>query len=822
MAALLAIVSCSKESDLEINDLRADDLTFKATFEGSDSRVSIAEDGEGYKLAWSDDDQIAIYTRINKTKYAYNPDTQVFTKASDNSGARLEDYYYAVFPYSAASQVINDGVVTVDMPSVQAYVEKSFGKEANTMVAVCPKPAEASSEPVQLEFKNVAGYMRLYLYGEDITVKSIELTGNNDELLSGAANVGIIPDAMPEFTWVSTIGKKIILNCPEGVKLGTTAETATEFWFVVPPTTFEKGFSVRITDATDRVMLKTTESKVEVARNTVESMAALAVEYADADPNLLFDAQFNLDGTVTDRGFYNVEIERVVDANGKTPYMYTYTHPDYPHNNIVKFLRAASNIGDNNGGVGYTDNFYRANVTDKEDMWAKLQDGFTWEYIAYTPSDAWDIWAQPCGSNTFSILRKGQYHGNTFHLRPNGGQFTSSTPFTAGEFHHIVYIFDKAGETVYMYMDGVKKNSVGVSSLNETNYITIGGEPYKTSGAIHQPWSGDIAMMRIYDQVMTAEEVALRYESLSIPKKAVAQEVPKPMFDAKFNEDGTAENVGSMTSLTIETKANAELLNVVTNAGFTHNNIAKFSHEHKSSPESGYYLVDYSTNDEFKSKMTDGFYTLEVILSYDLALNTPYCGTNARAKAFGGDYERDWAANAGFDVIEGDENNVWPGFGIWYNQQRDSFISAAADSADSKPRCGNADSYSCVHKNYISQYIASKQYYHIVAVYDMYNHTNAIYVNGFLNNEGNEEHKGLGRTNLIGVNGALKLPDAAPNQQFYIGGDVEYFSGVPKLQNTWNGGVARARIYDEALSADQIATLYDEIKDGLEALNAAE
>jgi hypothetical protein len=148
-----------------------------------------------------------------------------------------------------------------------------------------------------------------------------------------------------------------------------------------------------------------------------------------------------------------------------------------------------------------------------------------------------------------------------------------------------------------------------------------------------------------------------------------------------------------------------------------------------------------------------------------------------------------------------------------------AFVSAAADSSDAKPRCGNADSYAAVHSNYVKTDIHSKQYYHIVAVYDVYNHTNTIYVNGCLNNEGNAEYKGLGRTNLVGVNGVLKLPDAAVNQQFYIGGDVEYFSGVPKLQNTWNGGVAMARIYDEALSSEQVALLYAEIEAGLNGLN---
>ena len=823
MAALLAIVACSKNDALETPVNMGDDLVFKASFEGADSRVSISENGDGFKLAWSAADELAVYTRKTKTKYAYNPEKDVFTRASNNVGAVLTDYYYAVYPYNAASQVItDDGVISLDMPNVQQYEVNSFGVGANTMVASCPKPAETLTEPVQLSFVNVAGYLRLYLYGNDVTVKSIELKGNDGELLSGAASVKIIPDGAPELSWIAATGHSILLNSKEGVKVGSSAEEATAFWLVVPPTTFEKGFTVKIMASDGRAMVKSMDSKFEITRNIVETMNPLKIEFPEVDPNVIFDARFNLDGTATDKGYYGVDIVRMVDENGETPYMYTYTHPEYPHNNIVKFTRSASNIGDHNGG-GYRNNYYCADISGVAELQNKLQDGFTWEYIAYTPSDAWDIWAQPCGSNTFSILRKGAYHNNTFHVRVNYGQWSSSAPFTAGTFHHIMYVFNKDEQGVVLYIDGEKKSTGDCEALNETSYITIGGEPLKYNniftGAIHQPWSGDIAMMRIYDEPMTAEEVAARYDVLTIPEKPIMQEVPTPMFDAKFNADGTAENVGSLTSLSIETKANAELLEVVSNAGYTHNNIAKFKHEFKSSPEDGYYMIDYSLNDEFKSKMTDGFYTLEAILSYDLALDTPKCATNSRAKAFGGDYERDWASKAGFDVIEDDANNSWPGFGIWYNQQRDAFISAAADSGDSKARCGNADSYSCVHKSYISKYVASKKYFHIVAVYDMYNHTNAIYVNGFLNNEGNEEHKGLGRTNLLSVNGGLKLPDAAVNQQFYIGGDVEYFGGVPKLQNTWNGGIAMARIYDEALSPEQIATLYAEIEVGLNELN---
>ena len=108
----------------------------------------------------------------------------------------------------------------------------------------------------------------------------------------------------PEITWVSTHGQSVVLDCGEGVELGTTADEATEFWFVLPPVSFEEGFKIRVTDIEGRVMQKVTENKLAVSRNTVESMAALPVEFPKVDESLLLDVQFNVDGTASDNGKY--------------------------------------------------------------------------------------------------------------------------------------------------------------------------------------------------------------------------------------------------------------------------------------------------------------------------------------------------------------------------------------------------------------------------------------------------------------------------------------------------------------------------------------
>ena len=93
MMALVAIVSCSKESAVETPGGSVDALTFKASFENAGSRVSVSEEGGAYKMAWSSNDELAIYTRKTKTRYTYDPTNDVFTKSGFNSGPSLTTHY---------------------------------------------------------------------------------------------------------------------------------------------------------------------------------------------------------------------------------------------------------------------------------------------------------------------------------------------------------------------------------------------------------------------------------------------------------------------------------------------------------------------------------------------------------------------------------------------------------------------------------------------------------------------------------------------------------------------------------------------------------
>lgn len=773
IAAILALVACSKSEEAEVSVLVADDLTFKASFEGNDSRVSISEDGDGFKMAWSDDDEIAIYTRVNKTKYAYDPAAQVFTKVSDNAGARLEDYYYSVYPYTAASQKINAGTVSLDMPITQKYAVNSFGKGANTMVAICPKPTEASSEPVELQFKNVAGYLRLYLYGDNITIKSIELKGNNDEILAGQANVAIAEGVAPDFSWAAASGKTLLLSCDEGVKIGSSAAEATAFWFVVPPTVFEDGFKIRVTDSTGRVMQKSLDTKFEIKRNIVETMEPLAVEYSSVNENLIMDIQFNEDGSATDNGKYYMD---VIAHPGQG--MATVDDENYPYGKVVKFTNCD---GENNAQI--TDSFYSIDYSNVIGFQNDLsdEDGFTLEMVVkhgILSRAGQHPWQNPASSNTFGVFLKGVDTSSNFGWMAAryASNDANSNPFTdaanlnyspyLNKYYHYTYVYDKANSKVVFYCDGeFIREITDIAEIGAGNRFAIGGFPTSTSVVEHS-FTGSVALVRMYDAAMTSAEAKARYEELDIP--STAKPVGQPLFDAQFNADGTAENVGT-ANVTIETKPNATVLTTKQKGGQYVANFHRDSKHNQACPD-GFYLVDYSSNADFIGKLEDG-YTMEVLCKVN-----PYEGdfwSKVMSTTTSGIHHQ-----GAYSV----ETEAWC-WGMYGNGKPDEWNSGFG--------------WGSFRKNFLWGPKVTNTYEHVVMVWNAESNVFTLYVNG--------------KYAL-----SCACPAAANVGTLLAVGGIPYTN--KNVYHPFVGEVAVARIYDEMMTHHQVLERLEELKPTLDAL----
>ena len=235
---------------------------------------------QGKYLRWHAGDEISFFPVTYNMQYQFQGETGdnngAFKKLTTDLVAGNElNNNYAVYPYKKSTAMSDEGVISFDLPAEQGYAEDSFGLGANTMVAIT-----SGKDDNILRFKNACGYLKLNLYGEDVCVKSIMLKGNNDEKIAGAATITAIYGNDPVIAMNEEATTTITLDCGDGVALGTTEEPATAFWFVIPATTFEEGFTVTVTDTKGGVFEKSTTSSLTIERNHIQPMKALEVEYA--------------------------------------------------------------------------------------------------------------------------------------------------------------------------------------------------------------------------------------------------------------------------------------------------------------------------------------------------------------------------------------------------------------------------------------------------------------------------------------------------------------------------------------------------------------
>lgn len=233
----------------------------------------------GKYLRWHEVDLItAFYGNALNRQYKFNGTTGAnngtfsLVPSGELGTGNTLGAIYAVYPYDATASISDEGVISLTLPATQLYAENSFGKGANTMIAVTE-----NIEDTFLGFKNACGYLKLKLYNaEGVRIRSIEVKGNNEEKIAGPATFTIEFGSAPELAMGEDATTTVTLDCGEqGVALGTTAETATEFWVVLPEVTFENGITISVTDELGGVFTRETNNKVAIIRNDIQPMAAL-------------------------------------------------------------------------------------------------------------------------------------------------------------------------------------------------------------------------------------------------------------------------------------------------------------------------------------------------------------------------------------------------------------------------------------------------------------------------------------------------------------------------------------------------------------------
>lgn len=270
------MASCStKEKDF-VAPAKEDDV-FYASFEqpaDDDTRVYANED---LLLRWTTDDRVSIFNKIT-----YNQEYRFIGQTGDYEGGfnKVDNpefmtgseipHVISVYPFQRQTRVSENEVITVSLPAEQSYAQNSFGLGDNTMVSV--------SSGNLLQYKSVGGFLVINLYGKNVTIESITLKGNNVEILAGDATVTMPLNGVPTAVMADNGSTEITLTCDTPVELGETPDESTQFWFVVPPVTFSKGFTITVREYTGEIIEKSTEKSITIVRNKLSKMSPLEME----------------------------------------------------------------------------------------------------------------------------------------------------------------------------------------------------------------------------------------------------------------------------------------------------------------------------------------------------------------------------------------------------------------------------------------------------------------------------------------------------------------------------------------------------------------
>ena len=256
------------------------------------SRTYLASDGKS--VFWSKGDEISFFA-LDGHNIKYQLETEAGTGNADfvpDLETGVEDFTlafsYGVYPYMESTACFKEGGIeklTVDFSATQTYAPKSFGNGANVMVAAGKHNADGN-----LTFQNACGYFIIKLDGEGETIKRIKLSGQGGEKIAGKGHIVVRHNAAPVVTMTDEATSTVTLDCGEGVVLGTEA---TEFWFALPPVTFENGLEIEITDSYGNKIKKQTANKVQITRNEIQPMETLSMEQLIPENRKLYYTRAN-------------------------------------------------------------------------------------------------------------------------------------------------------------------------------------------------------------------------------------------------------------------------------------------------------------------------------------------------------------------------------------------------------------------------------------------------------------------------------------------------------------------------------------------------
>ena len=248
------------------------------------------------------------------------------------------------------------------------------------------------------------------------------------------------------------------------------------------------------------------------------------VEVPKAD---LLDLEFYNDGSVKDISGGGMTIANVAGAP-----MVNYYNDQYS-----KYVAHFNHRLGTSAASGYVKADYSASQTVKN----KLSDGhsleclFRMDKVSDGSAEVKMFSAMQSGGTGFLITNSARGTQITFlpNISTTGKSnwvwTTSNIVPEAGRYYHVVGVWNKSEQKSYIYVDGELKGTADAPgdmvfpSSSSCHWFGVGGDA-STSNATNA-WNGDVAIARVYDDPLTAEQAAALYSKVesSSPKQEIIE-----------------------------------------------------------------------------------------------------------------------------------------------------------------------------------------------------------------------------------------------------------------------------------------------------------
>lgn len=321
IATVSVFASCSRENaPIQFDDSIAQPqrLLISAYSADASQAVRSSRDSEG-KFYWSPGDQIslfygsgsdggAIFTSTNTEsaqKADFSGDLNIVTGSFEGGD---ESKFWAIYPYNKINSCDGTTLVT-EILSEQTAAEGTFADGQFVSIAC--------ASGLSMGFYHLCGGIKFTLENEGIT--KIALSGNSGETIAGKVQVVLDEEGHPVVDKFLTSKKEILITPLEGKD---TFSTGVEYFIVVPPVSFTKGFSVTFEKAGE-------ESLSYGSRSITSSMTVNRAKFQWSNLPIDTGVTFVPKGDFGDPEYYDMvpaSTREFLDYDYSTDPEYTYSY----------------------------------------------------------------------------------------------------------------------------------------------------------------------------------------------------------------------------------------------------------------------------------------------------------------------------------------------------------------------------------------------------------------------------------------------------------------------------------------------------------------